>query len=242
MSRPQALIIKAPGTNRDADVALALEMAGATSRVVLTDELAADPKLIEVAQLLVIAGGFSHADALGAGRLFALELQLALNDGLANFVQRGRPVIGICNGFQALVRTGLLPGDQHRVALAHNESGHFQCEWVRLQPASQRCIWTEGLDELIDCPIAHGEGRVVCDDDTFDHLVANDQIALTYAGMNPNGSRASIAGICDPTGVVLGLMPHPENHIARSQYPRHDRRGGLGLALFERGVNHAKET
>ncbi|HQV58186.1 MAG TPA: phosphoribosylformylglycinamidine synthase I, partial [Ilumatobacteraceae bacterium] len=225
MSLPSALIIKAPGTNRDGDVAFALELAGAAPRVVLTGELATDPNPIDDAQLLVIAGGFSHADALGAGRLFALELQLALSDRLAAFIERGRPVIGICNGFQALVRTGLLPGNDHRVALAHNESGHFQCRWVQLQPASTRCVWTAGLTELIDCPIAHGEGRLVCDDATFDHLVANDQIALTYWGDNPNGSRAAIAGICDSTGVVLGLMPHPEMLVVPSQFPRHDRRG-----------------
>lgn len=242
MNLPTAMVIKAPGTNRDGDVSLALELAGAAPRVVLTGELVADPKLIDEAQLLVIAGGFSHADALGAGRLMALELQHALGDSLAAFVERGRPIIGICNGFQALVRAGLLPGHGRRAALAHNDSGHFQCEWVQLQPASQRCLWTAGLDRLIDCPIAHGEGRFVCDDDTLAALQSNDQVALTYAGTNPNGSRASIAGICDPTGVVLGLMPHPENHVLASQSPDPARRGGLGLALFERGVRHAKET
>lgn len=243
MSRPVALVVRGPGTNRDPDVSLALDLAGAEPRTVLAADLVADPSLLDAARLLVLAGGFSYADALGAGRVLALELERGLGEELRGFVAAGRPVIGICNGFQALVRTGLLPGAGRRAALAPNDTGRFECRWVTLVPQSSKCVWTRGLDTVIDCPIAHGEGRFVCDDATLAELEAGDQIALTYAGPNPNGSVAAIAGITDATGVVLGLMPHPENHVLPRQFPRHPRgeQGGLGLTLFEHGVRHAKE-
>lgn len=244
MSRPQALVVRGPGTNRDADAALALDLAGAEPRIVLAAELVEQPSLVRDVQLIVVAGGFSYADALGAGRLLALDLSAhGLGDELRRFVAAGRPVIGICNGFQALVRSGLLPGDGRHVALGHNAGGRFDCRWVRLAPRSTRCIWTAALDEDIECPIAHGEGRFTCDDDTYDALVSGDQIALTYAGVNPNGSRAGVAGICDPSGVVLGLMPHPENNVLAHRQPRAGRAStaSLGLRLFEEGVRHAKE-
>lgn len=237
----RALIVRAPGTNRDSDVALALRMAGADPSVTLMGELGTRPAMLDEADMVVLAGGFSYADALGAGRVWALDLQRHLGDALARFAGSGRPVIGICNGFQALVRTGLLPGGGTPVALAANESGHFDCRWVTLKALSKRCVWTAGLerDAWIDCPIAHGEGRFVCDDATLTALRANDQIALTYAA-NPNGSMGDVAGITDPSGVVLGLMPHPENHVLARQHPARQNRG-LGLEIFINGVRHAKE-
>jgi phosphoribosylformylglycinamidine synthase subunit PurQ / glutaminase len=235
MSRPSALVVAAAGTNRDHDVAFALDLAGAESRITLLAELIDDPAVLEGAQMLVVAGGFSYADALGAGRMFALQLEHRVGDMLRAFVSAGKPVIGICNGFQVLTRTGLLPG-----ALGHNASGHFQCQWVTLDAPVSRSVWTTGLTS-IDCPIAHGEGRYVHPDSAS--LAAAGQVALRYVGSNPNGSVDSIAGVCDPSGVVLGLMPHPENHVVARQYPGFTRgtRGGLGLALFEQGVRYAKE-
>ncbi|MEZ5217117.1 MAG: phosphoribosylformylglycinamidine synthase I [Ilumatobacteraceae bacterium] len=245
MSRPISLVVAAPGTNRDRDVAFALELAGAEPRVALLGELFERPAVLDEARMLVVAGGFSYADSIGAGRLFAFELQRALQDGLGAFVAAGRPVIGICNGFQTLVRAGLLPGPGQRAALGHNASGSFDCRWVTLAPSSQRCVWTKDLRDEIDCPIAHGEGRFVADPTTLADLQANDQIALRYCGAtgNPNGSVDDVAGICDPSGVVLGLMPHPENHVLPTQHPGHSRgvAGRLGLRLFEAGVEHAQE-
>jgi phosphoribosylformylglycinamidine (FGAM) synthase-like amidotransferase family enzyme len=196
--------------------------------------------VLRSAQLLVAAGGFSYADALGAGRMWALEVEHRLGDAIGAFVAAAKPVIGICNGFQVLTRARLLPG-----ALGHNADGRFDCRWVTIsaQPAS-RCVWTAGIDR-IDCPIAHGEGRYVHPD--AEALAAAGQVALRYEGGNPNGSAADIAGVCDPTGLVLGLMPHPENHVIARQHPaftRHDTdasRARSGLPLFEQGVRYAKE-
>jgi phosphoribosylformylglycinamidine synthase len=149
-------------------------------------------------------------------------------------------VIGICNGFQVLTSAGLLPG-----ALGHNSQGRFDCRWVVLDAdPNSHCVWTAGLSEPIHCPIAHGEGRDVHGD--VPALTEARQVALRYRSTNPNGSIDDIAGVCDPTGVVLGLMPHPENHVLPRQHPLHRRGGGgeahLGLRLFENGVAHAKQV
>lgn len=239
MKRVPALVIAGPGTNRDHDVSDALELAGAAPRIVLASELVARPHLLDDARIAVVAGGFSYADSLGAGRMLALDLYLGIGDGLRRFVTAGRPVIGICNGFQVLTRARLLPG-----ALGHNAQGRFDCRWVVLDPVPKSVsIWTKGITDPIHCPIAHGEGRYVHPDP--DSLAAAGQVALRYRSTNPNGSVADIAGVCDQSGVVLGLMPHPENHIVARQHPRHRRGGGgpehLGLRLFENGVRHAKE-
>jgi phosphoribosylformylglycinamidine synthase subunit PurQ / glutaminase len=233
MSAPLALVIAGPGTNRDHDAALALQLAGARPKIVLATELVANPQLLVEARMAVVAGGFSYGDALGAGRMLALDLVAGLGDALTEFVALGRPLIGICNGFQVLTRTNLLPG-----ALGHNARGSFDCRWVVLeaQPES-RCVWTQSIDEPIHCPIAHGEGRYVHPDPSA--LAANGQVALRYRSTNPNGSVADIAGVCNETGNVLGLMPHPENHVIARQHPHHRSREGvanLGLQIFRNGV------
>ena len=279
LSGVPAVVLAAPGTNRDADVASALAVVGARPRIVPLAEVAGGDVLAG-ARIVVVAGGFSFADALGSGRLFALELHARLGDQLASFVAAGRPVLGICNGFQTLVRAGLLPGAGSPptasssaassaaagesatgqsagvgpVALGHNANGRFVCRWVTLVAPPSRSIWTVGMSDPISCPVAHGEGRFTADPVTLDALAARGQIALTYANedgspaggrapSNPNGSAADVAGICDPSGVVLGLMPHPENHIHPHQHPRWVRGGqtGLALGLFAAGVRHAKE-
>lgn len=239
MSRVPAVVIAGPGTNRDLDVKAALELAGADVRIVLASELVETPWYLADARLAVVAGGFSHADSLGAGRMLALDLTIGLGDRLQQFVAAGRPVLGICNGFQVLTRTGLLPG-----ALGHNAQGRFDCRWVVLDAVPKsNSVWVKGLDATIHCPIAHGEGRYVHPDP--DSLDAAGQIALRYRSTNPNGSVDDIAGVSDGSGMVLGLMPHPENHIVVRQHPHHTRGGGgvehLGLRLFDNGVAHAKQ-
>ena len=250
-----AIVLAAPGTNRDGDVVEALQAVGADAAIVPLSELRADPKLLDDARLVVIAGGFSFADALGSGALYALELADILGDAIGRLTDGGRPVLGICNGFQTLVRLGVLPGGAQRAALGHNAAGRFECRWVTLVAPESRCVWTRDLPEAIACPVAHGEGRFVADADVLDALRANGQIALRYARRdgapasgdypdNPNGSYDDIAGICDETGLVLGLMPHPENHVQPWQHPRWSRgeRGNDGLALFRNGVCQARES
>jgi len=240
VSRLPAIVIAGPGTNRDDDVATALELAGADAKIVLARELIESPRHLDNARLAVVAGGFSYADSLGAGRMLALDLTTGLGDRLHDFVGAGRPVIGICNGFQVLSRTSLIPG-----SLGHNAQGHFDCRWVVLdRVAKSNSVWTKGIDDPIHCPIAHGEGRYVHPDP--DSLEVAGQVALRYRSTNPNGSVSDIAGVSDPSGLVLGLMPHPENHIVARQHPHHRRGGGgpahLGLRIFEAGVSHAKQS
>lgn len=237
MNALSALVIAGPGTNRDRDLALALEMAGANPTIVLATELAANPKLLAEARLVGVAGGFSYGDALGAGRMLALDLVVGLGDALHEYVATGRPLIGVCNGFQVLTRAGLLPG-----ALGHNAHGRFECRWVVLAPEpASVCLWTNGIDDTIHCPIAHGEGRYVHPDPAA--LAAAGQIALRYRSPNPNGSVADIAGVCNTAGNVLGLMPHPENHLIARQHPQRACAGPehRGLRLFQNGVAAARE-
>jgi phosphoribosylformylglycinamidine synthase len=254
--KPKALILHATGTNRDLEAAQALELAGAEAEIVHLNLLRRGERRWEDYQLLALPGGFSYADALGAGKLLALDLTAYFAEQVRLFVESGRPVIGICNGFQALVKAGILPGiEPARATLTFNDSGHFECRWVRLHPASQRCLWTRCLAQDIACPVSHGEGKfVLAEPQALDDLRRADQIALAYARPdgspaqgayphNPNGSLADIAGVCNPQGNVLGLMPHPEDHILPIQHPRWTRRqsGLMGLPLFINGVKFAGE-
>jgi phosphoribosylformylglycinamidine synthase len=208
--------------------------------------------------MLVVPGGFSYGDDLGAGQLWAQDLRYKLRDDLERFATDGRPVLGICNGFQVLLKSGLLPdtdfasGESRDVTLTYNEREQFECRWVYLRPdGNTPSLFIDPLGELIYCPVAHGEGRVmVRDDSTLNRLQENGQIALTYVDEdgepvgypgNPNGSVASIAALCNRGGNVMGLMPHPEDHIFPWQHPRYHRgeRGESGLVLFKNGLRYA---
>jgi phosphoribosylformylglycinamidine synthase len=256
--RPKALVLHANGTNRDREAAQAFELAGADAEIVHLNQLRAGVRRWADYQLLAIPGGFSHADALGAGRLLAVDLRVYFAEELRAFIAAGKPVIGICNGFQALVRAGLLPDDpsgRARATLTFNASGRFECRWVHLAPVSRTCVWTRDLAGTLHCPVAHGEGRLVlAEPRALETLRAGAQVALLYADArgqpaggaypaNPNGSLADVAGLCNATGTVLGLMPHPEDHVFPEQHPRRARgeAGGLGLNLFVNGVRYAAD-
>jgi phosphoribosylformylglycinamidine synthase len=249
--KPKVLILHASGINRDNEAAWACELAGGAPEIVHINRLRQRSASLRLDsyQMLIIAGGFSYGDALGAGKLLALDLTLDLGDDLAAFIEKGKPILGICNGFQALVKANLLPDPQSQAAvppatLSYNEQGKFECRWVTLLPnPGSPCIFTRSLAEPIYCPVAHGEGRFISS-----MALPPSQIALRYAGAtypaNPNGSMGQVAGITNPTGTILGLMPHPEDHIVFWQHPRWTRgeRGCLGLPLFEAGIRYAAEV
>jgi len=254
INKPKVMILHANGTNRDHDVKLACQMAGGDPEIVHINQLQGGEKHFADYDMMVIAGGFSYGDDLGAGRLWALDLRTDFADDITKFVDTGKPIIGICNGFQTLVKSGLLPSPDYEnsVTLTNNASGQFECRWVYLQPnPDSPSLFTQGIDGLVYCPVAHGEGRVLtANDTTTQSLLSANLNALTYvtadgstAGYpaNPNGSVAHIAGLTNPAGNVFGLMPHPENHIFDWQHPRYHRgeTGGLGLSLFINGVKNA---
>jgi phosphoribosylformylglycinamidine synthase subunit PurQ / glutaminase len=244
----RTIILHADGTNRDHEAAQAFTLAGSEPEIVHLNQLRRGERRWSDYQILVLPGGFSYADALGAGKILALELNEYFADEVRAFVDTGKPVIGICNGFQALVKAGILPGTAP-ATLTFNAAGRFECRWITLMPQSETCLWTNDLQEPIYCPVAHGEGRFVLGDDV---TLPREQVALTYTAfdgapahgeypLNPNGSVFDIAGVCNARGNVLGLMPHPEDHIYPYQHPRWTRgeRGKMGLPLFRNGVEYA---
>ena len=248
----RVLILHASGTNRDREAAWACELAGGQPEIVHVNQLASRQRQLTDYGLLVLPGGFSYGDALGAGKLLGLMLRLKFQDELAAFIASGRPVLGICNGFQALVKAGLLPGGgAQQATLTFNRSARFECRWVTLLPdTASPCVFTRGLQEPLYCPVAHGEGRFVANDPAG--LAKNGQVALRYGledgsvangayPANPNGSDSDIAGVCNAQGNVLGLMPHPEDHVVAYQHPRWTRgeRGRRGLPLFVKGIQYA---
>jgi len=262
----RALVLRSAGTNCDGETVRALSLAGAQTSLVHLNELARDPARLYDQEILAIAGCFSYGDYIAAGRVFGLELRQRLLEPLQRFVEEGGFVLGICNGFQILVELGLFEPEardasQRHIALTDNASNRFECRWITLR--AERCA-TPYLSpgELLPAPVAHGEGRfVVQDKDVLRELFARGQVALTYvdpehpaaAGpdapavpypLNPNGSIANIAGICDPTGRVLGLMPHPERNLAPWHHPRWTRmparEAGEGLGFYRRMVEAAR--
>jgi phosphoribosylformylglycinamidine synthase len=260
----RALVLRSAGTNCDAETVRALDMAGATTDLLHLNALSADAARLADYGILAIAGGFSYGDYVAAGRVFGNELRHRLEAPLRDFVERGGLVVGICNGFQILIELGMLedPGlapAERTIALTDNSTGRFECRWVTLRSEDCLCPWIE-TGELMPVPIAHAEGRfLVRDRDALDALHERRQVALTYVDpaqperggpdeevplpWNPNGSVANIAGITDPTGRVLGLMPHPERNLEPWNHPRWTRLGrrdeGEGLAFYRRMVRVA---
>lgn len=254
---PRVLVLRAPGTNCDRETAYVFERCGARSVALHVNAVLARPRLLADMQGLVIPGGFSFGDDLGAGTVLGTLLRERLRDPIRALVDRGGIVLGICNGFQVLVRTGLLPGfddDPASASLAFNAQNRYEDRWITLRAETSRSVFLEQGD-VIHCPVAHAEGRFLPRDaGVLQRLRAQDQIALRYIAPdgtvpapfphNPNGAVDDIAGVIDPTGRILGMMPHPE----RNQFPWQDPRFHAGLApkqpeglrMFERAVGHMR--
>jgi phosphoribosylformylglycinamidine synthase len=254
MSKVKVLMLRAPGTNRDIDTQIAFETVGAEVESALVSELMRQEKRLADYQIMVIPGGFTYGDDISAGKIMANEIRLGLGEDIKKFVADGRLVLGICNGFQVLVKTGILPGTVGKsaqpVTLTNNDSGRFECRWVYLKVNKQSpCVFTRGMEGMY-IPIAHGEGKLVAEPGMLEKL----NIVVQYVNekgrlgagypYNPNGSVKDIAGICDATGRIFGLMPHPEDFIRWTQHPRWTRekkREDLyGLQVFTNAVNWAK--
>jgi phosphoribosylformylglycinamidine synthase subunit PurQ / glutaminase len=242
-SRPRALVMRAPGTNCDRETVIALELAGAKVESVHLERLLAAERDLDDFGLVVLPGGFSFGDHLGAGTLWAHRLE-AVRDALDRFVESGRPLLGICNGFQALLRLGLLTGG----GLAPNASGHFECRWIWMRrPDNARSPLLDGVD-CIAMPIGHGEGRFRAKDTvSLSGLATRGEIGLVYCNVdgnpgdypvNPNGSDGAIAALTNAAGNILGLMPHPERNVSIGQAPA-GRQDGAGLTIFSNAVRMA---
>jgi phosphoribosylformylglycinamidine synthase len=253
MAQPRAIVLRAPGTNCDEETAAAWERAGAVAETWHVGRLVEAPEALDACQVLTIPGGFSYGDDLGAGRILAARLGTVLSESLRRFHDRGGLVLGICNGFQVLVSAGLLPGGG-RATLARNDSGRFESRWITLATRPGLCPFvTDRSPSTIELPVAHGEGRfVMAEPAHLDDLDRAGQIVLKYADRsgrpteaypeNPAGSSGAVAGLCDPTGRIFGLMPHPERFVDPWHHPRWTRRTGTdagtvdGLAIFRNAV------
>ncbi|MBI4055964.1 MAG: phosphoribosylformylglycinamidine synthase I [Elusimicrobia bacterium] len=242
MKKPKVLILRAAGTNCDAETALAFSLLGVGAERVHVNEFLKGRDSFLQYDVLVLPGGFSYGDDVGAGKILANELR-SLPD-FKVFVDSDRPVIGICNGFQVLVKTGFLPeseGGRQAATLTFNDSGKFEARWVKLKiNRDSPCLFTQGLPEVIELPIAHGEGKFVVESEgVLRGMKEKRQVAIQYEGGNPNGSVEDIAGITNAKGNCLGLMPHPERFLTSWHHP--SRKGDpVGLEFFRNALDYVK--
>lgn len=261
MKKPKVLVLKADGINRDEETKYILNTVGADAEIVHINQLRNKEKKLKNYQVLVLPGGFAYGDDVASGKILAVELTSFFAEELKRFTQRKNTVtLGICNGFQALVRTGLLPfGDigNMSVTLTNNDSGHFESRWIRLKvEKGNACVFLQDMQEaIIPCPVAHGEGKFFTNNETIHTIKQSNQVVFRYVDENekptqnypdnPNGSLQAIAGICDPSGRILGLMPHPECFVRREQHPnwrRENIKTPQGLLLFQSIINYVKNT
>ena len=271
--RVRAIILRTAGTNCDQETAHSFRLAGAEADLVHINAIKKDRKMLDKYKIMAIPGGFTYGDDIASGKVLANELKSTLKSQVSKFVGDGKLVIGICNGFQVLVKMGILPRINGKLdfsvdaTLALNDNGIFTAKWVHLKSIRAQghkstsnglCVWTRGLPDVIAVPIAHGEGKFIPKNDkVLKKLKKNGQVVFRYSDesgkkfgepYNPNGSAYDIAGICDPTGRILGLMPHPERHISYLQHPNWRRpsvdKGGLGIGIkiFENGVKFARDN
>jgi len=258
----KVIILRTAGTNCDQETGFAFESCGAKVKFVHINRIFSGEERFENYHILALPGGFSYGDDIAAGKILANELRLKLGEELRKFLKDGKLIIGICNGFQILVKAGILPGEtsgegnfRQNVTLMFNDSGKFEDRWIHLKPQG-RCVWTEEISSPIYLPVAHGEGKFIPKDHrVLTELTDHHQIIFRYCNAlgnkpiypeNPNGSIEDIAGICDRSGRVLGLMPHPERHFVFTQHPfwtRLKRKSdyGDGAKIFENGIRYVRE-
>lgn len=256
MATPRVLVLRAPGANCDQETQFAFEQAGAAVERLHINRLRESPALMHHYQMLVVPGGFTYGDDIAAGKILANQLTVFLGDQLHIFRAKEKLVLGICNGFQTLLKAGLIvpPDDDGPLAtLAHNTSGKFEDRWIHLQANPGKCVFLKGYNNLL-LPVAHGEGNfVVREPWQLKGLEQAGQVVLRYVSAtggepaypeNPNGSMGHVAGVCDASGHVLGLMPHPERHVLPTHHPQWTRHGlaseGDGLRLFRNAVEYFK--
>ncbi len=258
MPTPHVVILRAPGTNCDMETAFAFQQAGAKTETLHINRLLEKPDIFESFQILCIPGGFSYGDDIAAGRIFGNLMQHHLAEELEKFKVDGKLILGICNGFQVLMKSPVLlePDRENGPAatLTLNDSGRYEDRWIRLETKSAKCVFLQDIERMY-LPVAHAEGKFVArDEETLRYLESAGQLALRYVSQqangggpvlfpdNPNGSQADVAGVCDSTGRVLGLMPHPERHIDPTQHPRWTRGDanstGDGLLVFINAVRY----
>lgn len=255
----KAIVLRAAGINCDMETEYALELAGAKAQRVHINKIIRDKTLLDEFQIIVFPGGFSYGDDVAAGKILANQIVHHLFESIQRFIEDGKLVLGICNGFQVLVKMGILPGDnsterQADVTITNNDSGKFEDRWVYMAPQSEKCVFIEPGRQIY-LPIAHGEGKVVTRDEaTLDELRSEEYIAFKYVDesgqegdypVNPNGSIDSIAGLTDTTGRVLGLMPHPERFVRSTQHPRWSRLKNVdndGMTIFNNAVKYIQNN
>jgi phosphoribosylformylglycinamidine synthase len=249
----KALVLSGYGINCEHETKFAIERAGGSARILHLNELIDDPKSLENYNFMVIPGGFSFGDDIGSGKVFANKMRYRLREPLEQFVKDGKLLMGICNGFQVIAKLGILPipDFQQRITLTINDSGKFEDRWVRLRanPVSP-CIFTKGIDVLY-LPVRHGEGKVVANSENELKRITDGNLhALQYVNergelagypYNPNGSVLNIAGICDSSGKIFGMMPHPEafNHVTNHPlWPFGMIKEAAGLRIFRNATDY----
>ncbi len=259
MTEIRAIVLRAAGINCDMETEYALKIAGAAAQRVHINRIIENKNLLNEYHILVLPGGFSYGDDVAAGKILANQVVHHLYEPIRKFIEEGKLVLGICNGFQVLVKAGILPGNdegrRQEVTITYNDSGKFEDRWVYLEPQTDRCIFIEA-GRRIYLPIAHAEGKIVTKDNaTLDNLKSEGHVAFKYVDkdgnqgeypVNPNGSTDSIAGLTDCTGRVLGLMPHPERFVRRTQHPHwsrlNDKMDADGMTIFSNAIKYIREN